>query len=139
FTLVKGALARRVDWPDREAVLESYRRKALFSTWADGALEDYLEDGLIETTNGVRLACDPVWEAATFTAHGHDFWGAVAAAPCPITVLGAADKSSTLFGRAPRRFERRGAVVRRLEGATHFLPLEKPEAAADFIAETRRT
>lgn len=139
FPLVKGALERRAEWPDRDAVLKSYERKRLFSTWAAGALEDYLEDGLIETAEGVRLACDPGWEAATFAAHGHDFWGAVAAAPAPITVLGADDKSSTLFGRAPRRFERRGAVVRRLQGVTHLLPLENPGAAADFIAEARRS
>jgi pimeloyl-ACP methyl ester carboxylesterase len=138
FPLVKGALARRAEWPDRDDVFKSYERKRLFSTWAGGVLEDYLEDGLVETETGVRLACAPPWEAATFAAHGHDFWGAVAAAPAPITVLGAADKSSTLFGRAPRRFERRGAIVQRLHGVSHLLPLENPEAAADFIAGAHR-
>jgi pimeloyl-ACP methyl ester carboxylesterase len=138
FGLVKGALERRAEWPDRESVRRSYARKRLFATWAPGALDDYLEDGLIEGAEGVKLACDPRWEAATFAAHGHDFWGAVHMAPAPISVLGADDKTSTLVAGARRRFERRGGKVELLAGVTHLLPVENPSAAAEFIAGARR-
>lgn len=133
--LVKGALNRRASWPTREAVYESYARKPLFSAWAPGALADYLEDGLVDTPEGVRLACDPRWEAATFAAQGHHFWPAVAAASCPVSVLAAEHRSSTLFPGARRRFERLGARVRSLKGPSHLIPLEAPDAASAFILE----
>lgn len=137
--LVKGALTRRADWPDRASVAESYARKRLFAGWAEGALGDYLEDGLAETgEGGVRLACEPAWEAATFAAHAYDFWGAVAAAPCPVSVLAVSHPTTTLIDRARRRLERRGARIRVVDGATHLLPLERPEAAAGFIADAAR-
>lgn len=138
FPLVKGARARRDEWEDLGAVRASYARKKLFSTWAEGALDDYLEDGLVETVHGVRLSCAPAWEAATFAAHGHDFWGAVRAAPAPISVLAADHPTSTLFSRAASRYARQGASLDLMQGATHLLPLEKPIEAARFIARTAR-
>lgn len=138
--LVKGARARRSEWESRDAVRASYARKKLFSTWAEGALEDYLEDGLAErAAGGVRLACAPAWEAATFAAHGHDFWGAVRDAPAPVLVLAADHPTSTLFSGATDRFRRRGASLERMQGATHLLPLEKPLDAAAFIARAVRS
>lgn len=136
--LVKGAMSRRADWPDRASVAESYARKSLFAGWAEGALGDYLEDGLAETASGVRLACEPAWEAATFAAHAYDFWGAAAAAPCPVAVLAVDHPSSTVLGAARARLQRSGARMSVVDGATHLLPLERPEEAARFIAGAER-
>jgi len=138
FPLVKGARARRDEWEDRDAVRASYARKKLFSTWAEGALDDYLEDGLVEAGQGVRLSCAPAWEAATFAAHGHDFWGAVRAASAPISVLAADHPTSTLLSGAAGRYGRQGASVEVIPGATHLLPLEIPLDAARFIARAAR-
>ena len=74
--LVRLASRRRSEWPDRESIMASYERKALFRSWAPGVLADYLADGLTETPEGVRLSCAPGWEAATFAAQGNDFWKA---------------------------------------------------------------
>lgn len=127
------ARKRRVFWPNREAVRESYGKKALFARFADGALLDYLEDGLTETEEGVRLSCDPEWEAATFSAHAHDFWGAVRAAPAPVSVLGARGATSTLFPSASRRFRAAGAQIGRVDGVSHLVAMEKPALAAAFL------
>lgn len=133
--LARGALARRDGWPDRAAVLESYARKPVFRGWAPGALEDYLEDGLVEDpAGGVRLACAPAWEAATFAALAFDFWGAIRRTRAPVFVL-AAGSGSTLFGAAARRLARRGAVVRTMPDASHFIPQERPLDAAAFLRE----
>ncbi len=130
------ALRRRAVWPDRDASLASYARKALFQSWAPGVLADYLKDGLIEDGESVRLSCAPSWEAATFAAHANDMWGAVAAAPAPIAVLAANHRSSTLIGRAKARFTRHGAQIHILQGATHLAPLEQPDAVAGLIVQT---
>ncbi|MCA8887949.1 MAG: alpha/beta hydrolase [Parvularculaceae bacterium] len=131
--LVRAALSRRSRWPGREAVLDSYRTKALFSTWRAGVLEDYLTDGLKHDDDGVRLACAPEWEASNFMAFGHDFWGALKKIRAPVAVLGARHASSTLMGDAADRFRRAGAQVIRADGVTHLIPFEKPDLAARFL------
>lgn len=132
--LVRQAARRRAAWPDRASAAASYTRKALFAHWADGVLADYLEDGLAETPEGVRLACEPAWEAATFAAHANDFWTAVAKAPAPITVLAADHPSTTTRADARERFKRRGASVTLISGVSHLAPMENPGLVADFIA-----
>jgi len=131
--MVRGALARRSSWPRRDDVRASYERKALFRDWAEGALDDYLEDGLTEDGEGVRLACAPAWEAATFAGHAHDLWGAVRRAPARVHVLAADHPTSTLRGGAVSRYRRLGATVTMAQGPTHLLPLERPDLAARFI------
>jgi pimeloyl-ACP methyl ester carboxylesterase len=135
--LVKGALSRRAEWPSRLDVMTSYARKRLFAPWAEGVLADYLEDGLIDDEGGCRLSCAPPWEAATFAAHRCDFWGAVSARSAPMRVLGADSPDSTLRFGAVRRFSRAGVEVARLAGVSHLLPMENPEAAAQFLRDCR--
>lgn len=135
MNLVKSAFGRRAHWPDRESVRARYAQKALFSGWAAGVLDDYLEEGLRdETGGGVALACAPAWEAANFAAQGHDFWGAVKKAPAPVFVLASRHRSTTAPAFARRRFEKLGATVVVAENATHLLPFEDPARAARFLA-----
>lgn len=131
--LVRQASKRRSAWRDKAAAQASYARKALFRKWVDGVLEDYLEDGLTKTANGVALACDPVWEAATFAAQANDFWPAVARAPAPVAVLAAGPGSSTVGPDARRRFRRCGAAVTSADSACHLIPMEDPVLSAEFI------
>ncbi len=132
MSLVKGARARRSQWPDRRSALEGYARKRLFASWAEGCLADYLEDGLVESEDGVVLACAPEWEAATFAAQANDVWGALLSAPAPVRVL-AADRQSTVSGYALRRLSRLGIRVERMSGVSHLLTMERPEMAAEFL------
>lgn len=133
--LVRGALNRRSAWSSRDEVRQRYRNKKIFALFAEDVIDDYLEDGLVEGAEGVRLACDPEWEAANFAASQAGFWRAVARLDAPLDVLGANHPSSTLIGDAPARFTRAGAQVQLLDGVTHLAPLEVPEAAARFICE----
>lgn len=132
--LARAARRRRRSFPDRASARASYARKALFSTWAQGVLDDYLADGLREEGGAVALACDPLWEAATFAGQAHDFWGALARAPAPVFVLAARHPSSTVPPSALRRLARMGAKVVLDERCTHLLPFENPGAAARFLA-----
>lgn len=136
--LVRGARGRRRVWPDRASVVASYAKKPLFSTWAPGVLEDYLEDGLKAERGAVEgpveLACAPEWEAATFAGQAHDFWGALKHAPCPVRVWAARHPSTTVRAFARRRLVRMGAELVTIEGRTHLAPFEDPAAAAEFLA-----
>lgn len=134
WPLVQGAAKRRSTWSARSEVVASYRRKPLFRDWSAGALSDYLEDGLTETDDGVRLSCAPQWEAATFAAQANNFWGAVARAPAPVAVYAAASLTSTVSAAARGRFCALGAQLEVARGVTHLAPMEKPAAVAQFIA-----
>jgi pimeloyl-ACP methyl ester carboxylesterase len=132
--LVRMASRRRNHWPDRTLVTASYKRKALFKAWAPGVLEDYLCDGLEEQAEGVSLACDPVWEAATFSAQANDFWAAVRAAPAPVRIFAADHPTSTVSGKARQRFQGLGAILTVKSGVTHMAPMENPAHLAAFLA-----
>lgn len=131
------AAQRRAHWPSRAETMARYERKALFRDWAPGALSDYLEDGLADDEEGVKLACAPAWEAATFRAQANDFWGAIRHAPAPVDVLAADHPSTTAGAGARRRFQRMGAGVTVLQGVDHLVPMQSPDLAARFIAEGR--
>jgi pimeloyl-ACP methyl ester carboxylesterase len=131
--LVRGARRRRAMWPDRRSVKAAYLQKPLFAGWAEGVLDDYLEDGLRDVEGGAALACAPDWEAASFARHRHDFWAALAGAPAPVAVL-AAGAGSTVSHAAMRRFVRLGAQIRRDERLSHLAPFEDPDACAQFLA-----
>lgn len=132
--LVSQAKNRRVRWRSREEVLGSYAGKRLFRGWAPGTLADYLADGLVDDDAGVRLACDPQWEAATFAAQANNFWAGVHNAPAPVGVFAAIHGSSTVWSDGRRRFRRLGATVVEVGGVSHLAPMERPALAAEFLA-----
>lgn len=138
WPLVRGARARRAVFPSRVAAEESYGRKAFFARWREGVLADYLEDGLVEIDGGVRLSCDPAWEAATFAAQAHDFWGAVRRARVPVNVLIARDPSSTVSRGAEGALRRLGARISARSDASHLLPFEIPQQAATFLVNAAK-
>ncbi len=133
--IVRQAARRRSRWPAREDALAAYGRKGLFRGWAEGVLADYLEDGLTKDNEGVRLSCAPQWEAATFAAQANDFWGAVRGAPAPVAALAAADPGSTFPPYARRRLARAGFRIEEAPGVSHLIPMERPDIAAQFVAE----
>ena len=130
-----GDLARKRTngWPDRDAVAARYRERATFADWAPGVVEDYLEDGLTETENGVMLACDPQWEAANFEAQRHDVLGPARKIGARARVL-KAERRSTVWNA--KGLTARGVIVDPLPGAGHLAPMSDPEAVAGWIGET---
>lgn len=69
--LSDGARKRRALWPDREAVLASYRNKELFAPLDEVALASYVRWGFSERPDGmVELSCPPEHEAAVFELSG---------------------------------------------------------------------
>lgn len=132
--LVRAARRRRARWRTRSEVFERYRGKGLFKPFAPGVLEDYLEDGLSDDGEGVRLSCAPEWEAANFAAQADDFWAALKKAPAPVSVLAANHpRTSTVSRAAARRLRRLGASVEIIDGPSHLIPFEAPARAASFL------
>jgi pimeloyl-ACP methyl ester carboxylesterase len=127
------AARRRGHFDSRGAAREAYRGRGVFADWPDRALEAYLEDGLLADGDGVRLACAPAWEAASFRGVSTSFEASLAAIDCPCTLVAAGRDSTVppeeeaLIRRHPR------AHVQRIEGTGHFLPVTHPDLVRPFL------
>lgn len=126
------ARARSNGWPDRDSVRTRYQTRPTFARWADGVLDDYLEDGLSRTEDGVRLSCDPHWEAANFEGQAHNLMKAAGQVGDQVRVLRASQGSTVINAKG---LERRGVTLETLEGG-HLLAMEQPEATANWLANS---
>lgn len=134
--IARGAARRRAHFASREEALEGFIGRGIFKTFPREAVEDYVGDGLIEDEKrgGFKLACAPRYEAATFTAQRHDPWAALRRVRAPIVML-RAEKNSTVFPAAAHRIAalKPDARIATVEGATHMLPIERPDRARAAI------
>lgn len=129
--IVKGALNRFDGWDTIEAVFERYRNKAMFARWAEGVLEDYLEDGLVKGADGRwHLACRPSWEAANFATQRHRIMSAVRQLDVPITIL-KAGRNSTVYPVGALR--RAGVAITERPETSHLMAMEDPGFTAQWL------
>ncbi|HEX8469804.1 MAG TPA: alpha/beta hydrolase [Brevundimonas sp.] len=127
--LAKGALRRRRVFESRDQALIAYRGRGAFKGWPEMALAHYLSDGLVETDEGLVLACAPEWEASNYAAQSHDPWKALARLDRPVRILKAETASTCHVASDPRR----QITLETVAGGTHFFPMLKPEIARDAL------
>ena len=138
--LADMAAKRRAIFPSFDAAFAAYRGRGAFKTWPDEMLGDYLRGGLIATGNGteMRLACDPAWESSVFR---HAPPGAARLARhvrCPLTLIyadegTAHDNEVEIVARAHGT-----ARLVKVPGATHFLPMERPDIVREEMKRIAR-
>jgi pimeloyl-ACP methyl ester carboxylesterase len=135
--LADRAALRRDRFPSYEAALAAYRGRGAFKSWPEDMLADYLKGGLkIDPATGeARLACAPVWEAATFRAAAYDVGRLARRIACPLTVIYGTINSTCRDGGAEELSRGHpGTRVVKVDGASHFLPMEKPELVRAELA-----
>ncbi len=132
--LARGALRRRARFDSREAAVAAFTGRGVFKTFPAEAIADYVADGFADDGQGVKLACAPAYEAATFCAQRHDPWGALRRVRAPLVLL-RAEHHSTVFPAAAHRIAalKPDARLATVEGATHMLPIERPDRARAAI------
>lgn len=133
--LTRAALRRRADFPNRAAAMAAYRGRGAFAGWSEAQLADYVAAGFHDTpTGGVTLACRPEWEASTYALQNYDALRLLDQVRRPVRILvGGAGSSVGPEARA-RAGER--IALETVEGATHFLPMERPELVRQALRET---
>ncbi len=134
FSLAAGAARRRRKFDSRAAALENFRGRGGFRTWPEAWLEAYVEHGLVDSGDHVRLACTPEWESTTFAHTEHNPWPGIRRVRCPVIAL-AAECASTFSPGARRRLRALlpSAEVNVPAGTTHFLPMERADAVLDTV------
>lgn len=135
--MVQGALRRRAVFDNREAAFTAYRGRGAFKTWPEAMLADYVGGGFRDREDGtVELACAPAWEASNYSAQAHDPWRAMARVRCPTRILRAERGSTCRIGDAAAVTRRHPSIrVETIEGASHFLPMERPDLVREAIFE----
>ena len=124
--LARAALRRRADFPDRAAAMEAYRGRGAFETWSEAQLADYVAAGFHDTPSGqVTLACRPEWEASTYAVQNYDALQLLDQVRRPVRIF----IGGTGLGVSPRVRAYTGdrIAVETVPGATHFLPMERPD------------
>lgn len=136
--LAVQALRRRRSFTSMEDVLQTFRGRGPFARWVPEALEAYAEHGTVDRDDGTRqLACAPEVEAEFYrgaTAHGA--WERLGEIACPVVVVVGAESDShpaEFAGALTERF--RLATLDIVPDATHFVPMERPDAVAGHIRE----
>jgi len=129
------AQRRRNVWPSRAAAFEHFMAKPVFQAWAPGALDDYLEHGLVPHAEGVQLRFERDVEAAIYSTLPHDM-DRVLRAPFPVPVGFIAGTDSAELRQAGLDGTRRlvGGNLVTIEG-THLYPMEKPALTAALTRE----
>lgn len=133
FPLVEGALRRRAEFGSLEAALENFAKP--FASWDRRALDAYVRGGFRENDGRRRLKCRPEVEAETYrgaTAHG--LYGRLGELRVPILIL-AGEQSTTFTASYIAELATLipGARHEIVAGASHFLPMERPDIVANRI------
>lgn len=133
--LPRGALKRRATFASKEEATAALTGRGVFKSFPVEVIADYVEDGLVEDgKGGFRLACPPKFEAATYCAQRHDPWGALRRVTDPLVLL-RAERGSTISEAGMHRVAaiKDDARVATVEGASHMLPMERPDRVRTAI------
>ncbi|MGF1664807.1 MAG: alpha/beta fold hydrolase [Acidimicrobiia bacterium] len=135
YPLAEVVRKRRRTFPMREKARANFERKIPFSRWHPDALSGYLSHGLVDTADGVELACAPEFEAEVYdTAAAHGARGLLGRLDLPVHVI-VGDVSDTydvawaaeIVDAIP------GASIQVVAGGTHFIPFERPEVVVEAV------
>jgi pimeloyl-ACP methyl ester carboxylesterase len=131
--LMEMTQRRREKFLSFDDVLNAYRGRGAFESWPEQVLIDYLQSGLKTEPDCVRLACAPRWEADIY---GGSVIGAAnlgASVRCPITLIYGDTNSTTPAGEAQILAQDANARLVKVTGASHFLPMERPDVVREEI------
>jgi pimeloyl-ACP methyl ester carboxylesterase len=135
---IERTLKRRRIFESVDAMYANFENKPPYNTWRKDILRDYCEFGTRPTSDGKReLKCAPEVEAKFYeTASQFDGLERILRAAAPLLVMFGARGDSlgaSLSGKVARQIKN-GRVID-VAGTGHFMPMEKPEFAAESAIE----
>ncbi|MDW8008465.1 MAG: alpha/beta hydrolase [Chloroflexota bacterium] len=133
-----AARRRRREWSTREQVVATYRGRPPFNRWDPEVLSLYVERGTEEDDAGaVKLKCPPHIEAQVFEGYlDLDAWALVPLVNADVLIL-MGGETEPIYSFAATDLAarlRRGRLVV-VDGASHFLPMERPDLVAQLVRD----
>jgi pimeloyl-ACP methyl ester carboxylesterase len=132
--LAERALRRRDVFPSLEMAMAAYKGRGAFTTWPAETISDYIKGGFEPVEGGFRLRCRPQWESEIFRSAPFGVAGFAAKIRCPLTIIHGEFASTSSAGELAtiQRLYPSARIVAQ-KGASHFLPMEYPQAVRDEI------
>ena len=125
-------------WPDRETMFQAYRKKPIPSTWTEEALRAYIEGGTRLRDDGrVEVQCPPEVESLLYSERKQQLLTAEQLRDVTLPVLLIRGERTpralrSMVNDAAPLFPNARLVV--VPGATHFVPMERPDEVARLTA-----
>jgi len=137
--LAERSLKRRDTFPSPDAALDSWRGRGIFKAWPDQMVEDYVLGGLKPSADGTwKLACPPAWESECFRETPMNISRLAPALCCPLTIVRGTITSTSFESEIAAIVRvRPDTRVVKVDGASHFLPMEQPEIVQEEIGRMR--
>ncbi|MEL6686574.1 MAG: alpha/beta hydrolase [Pseudomonadota bacterium] len=133
--IARKAGQRKNQFESLEAAFTRYQGRGAFKGVPDPVLRDYLTGGLIPHGDGMRLACDPMWEQAIFAAQAHNIFKKIPLLPdnAHIVFAGAQGRVSTDGQRKAIQRLQPGITVDYEKDRAHLFPIQDPDFAAQVL------
>jgi len=130
--IARNAGRRKSKFESHEAAFERYKNRGAFRGFTDEALKDYLTGGLVPDGDGVRLACDPLWEQAIFVAQSHNVFKAAPHLPKTNSHITFAGKHGAVSFRSGRKAFAKVISAENVvfdKDRAHMFPMHDPDYA----------
>jgi pimeloyl-ACP methyl ester carboxylesterase len=133
--LATGARRRRPSFGSFQEAMENYRSKPPMNAFDADALRMYVAHGFRPAPEGVRLKCDPEFEAATFEAAGaQQVWDLLPEITTKVLVVaGSLDIPGPAAVAEPAADRLANAAYVEIADLDHFAPFVDPERIARLI------
>ena len=128
-----SAKQRRNNFASFEEAIEHFTGRAMFASWPEESIMNYLEGGLVKKEGSFFLSCDPAWEAKTFETVTFDTFRFLKKATCPVLIIRGDKETSTFTYEAKNALLNKDRILIEEYKGTHFLPIENVELVSSRV------
>ena len=128
-----SAKQRRNNFASFEEAIEHFTGRAMFASWPEESIMNYLEGGLVKKEGSFFLSCDPAWEAKTFQTVTFDTFRFLKKATCPVLIIRGDKETSTFTDEAKNALLNKDKILIEEHKGTHFLPIENVELVSSRV------
>ena len=128
-----SAKQRRNNFASLEEAIEHFTGRAMFASWPEESIMNYLEGGLVKKEGSFFLSCDPAWEAKTFETVTFDTFRFLKKATCPVLIIRGDKETSTFTDEAKNALLDKDRILIEEHKGTHFLPIENVELVSSRV------
>ena len=133
-----GARQRRNNFASFDEAVEHFTGRAMFISWPEESIKNYLEGGLVKREGSYFLSCDPAWEAKTFETVTFDTYRFLKKATCPVLIIRGDKETSTFTDEAKKALSKKKNIFIEEYNGTHFLPIENVELVSSRVVDFLR-